>query len=139
MEKWIYLEPLKSDPGRSNFHYSFSGQYFWERALLFVKQMSKKAFCSYLHSVLTLISHLPSSPIKPFNPSFSIFCSFGAVSALFRIVFIIFASKSQTLLHVIITKPSFFFAVYWMNYVIILTTRALARHSFCSNLNFLHL
>ena len=78
---------------------------FCERALASVERMSKKAFCPCLHTPSSLISGLTSTPVKPFNYSFSIFCSFGLTSTSFKVVFSKFASKSRTLLCLIIMKP----------------------------------
>ena len=46
---------------------------FFEQALVFVKRMSKKEFCPWLHTPRILISGLASSPVKPFNTSLSFF------------------------------------------------------------------
>ena len=60
-----------------SFRIALTGKCFCKRALRFVKRMSTKAFCPCLHILGTLVSGLASPPVKPFNPSLSIFCSFG--------------------------------------------------------------
>ena len=71
-------------------------KYFYERALVFIKQITKKAFCPCLQTPRCLTSRLASSPVKPFNSSLSIFCSFGSTSTSFKVVFSKFAPKSRT-------------------------------------------
>ena len=50
-----------------------NGKCFFEQALVFVKRMSKKEFCRWLHTPRTLISGLALSPVKPFTTSLSFF------------------------------------------------------------------
>ena len=63
------------------FRIVLTGKCFCELALVFVKGMSKNTFhrLHNLHNPQALMSGLTSSPVKPFNPSLSIFCSFGSI------------------------------------------------------------
>ena len=65
--------------------FRLNGKCFCEQGLVFVKQMSKKAFCSCLHIPQALISGLPL--VKPFSSSLSIFCSFGLTWTSIKVVF----------------------------------------------------
>ena len=87
---------------------------FCERPVTFVNWMSKKTFCPCLHTERVLISGLASSPVKPFNSSLSIFCSFRSTSTSFKVVFYKFTSKSWTLLSLIIIKPPLLQFIAWV-------------------------
>ena len=71
---------------------------FCEQALVFVKRMLKKAFYPCLHTPQAIISGLASSPVKLFNPSLSVFCSFGSTSTLFKVLFSKYASKISNII-----------------------------------------